>query len=565
MNHNIKDSYKKIKMSDEAKDRICDEILKSDSSNKKNLHTWKTAVAACMAFALLFPAGTYAAGKIMEYYSVTIKTDKHAAEIITEQTDRQTASSDTSDMTDDNATQPGVTKDKENPEIASDSPHHNVIEHIEDNTYSTPSKYIKVTTDFGKDYSTTDTDEWKKISSYDLDDNGNIIDTSYQFLDEGSDGEYYYEHKNGFEAGKDFMITIIYVDVNDNPIRLYDKYSTKELTINDHKAFLCEDNCVAGTRYEDKETTDFKNDLYMFYDEYGYIINLRAMGGLTHDDIIKLAKKINVHEGDHDNSSRYMCLADYYLTDKGREKIKANIITDDYDPELIMHDTNEKINYKGITYQITDVSVTSLMPGLTKKDERCNIITDPGQYYEDGTRKPANPFVYEYVTWNPDGSLISYERESINTGDGINSPSRYVGKTEKINLKSVNITMKVTPDSHYKEHESDYDPFEVPYAHFFEIINGEYVDHTEEYTENYNRPSSVEGIFMDHHACYFKETSGGKSFGIKEVGKNDLMPGKEVTYHFSYIVDEDFVKDMYLEIGMGDRDYKQICVDLGIR
>lgn len=528
MNNTIRDSYRKIKMSDDSKDRIYNEIQSHGNKRKNNKHTLKTAAAVCAVTALIIPAGTYAAGKIYDFYSVKINEKNLMTEIITE-----------------------PAKSSVNTEGDNSSGH-------TDKT-GTSQKYIKFTADFGGDYSTEETDSWSYYS-YGEDENGNTTKTLID-IPEGSYGMYHYDYKDGFNAGKDFVIEPLYVGKDDSSvIKLYDQNSTKELTVNGHRAYLCAANGITGTAYKEDEITSYATHLYIFYDEYGYIIDLHAMRGIDTDTVIKLAGKINVEESSHDNSSRYTRLNDYIKANS----IPVNDTVDavDADSNLTIYNTGDTVHYNGLTYQITDVSVTDNMPRINAKTFSFNTTgLDPDTYIDSGSSGAYNSFRKASDIWNIDGSLKTYKREKLISGDGIDSPEHSVNKIEKIALKSVNITMKVKVDK--KLPKNSY-VFELPRACFIEKKGSEYVDITDSYNDDYNRPGLISDVFTDCMPCYFKETSGGKGFRLKEIGKDGLKPDKEVTYHFSYILDEDFINKMYVDINSGLLDVKREIVRLEI-
>ena len=211
MDNKIKNSYKKLEMSEDSRTRICEEILESaDHSNgRKHAHSfWKIGLAACLGLALVIPTGVYAAGKISDYFSVDISKNHYQAEINL----KTEKGENTAPVT------PDANQEKET------------------------MKYVKVETDFGRDYKRDAGD-----TSYVQDETGKVTAVKDE-IPEGSDGMYTYSHKDGFEAGKDLFYEVIYRD-EDGEINLYDQSLIKELKVNQHKALLCQSNVIAGSRY----------------------------------------------------------------------------------------------------------------------------------------------------------------------------------------------------------------------------------------------------------------------------------------------------------------------------
>lgn len=523
----VRNSYQGIKLNELSKERILHDIITSDKADKKKIkHTaWRRIAVACAAAALIIPVGSYAAIKISEYYKVSILKESYKAEI--------------------HVSQDESASDKMNVKPVKNS----------------RKKYIKFKADFGKEYTTTDTDE-SKMRFYEID-NEDIskVREKYINIPKGSYGMYYYSHIDGFDAGKDFLINILYVDTDEDAIlNLYDQKSMKETVVNGHKAFLCVENGTVNTIYNSNSVTSYAIHLFIFYDEFGYIIDMLGMNGIGTDNMLSLADKIDVSESDWENASRYQYLSKYDLVNG-----KSLEYASDEDRKYVIHDTHDIVNYHGILYQITDVDISSSMPAVDSNNFIWEDIgLDPEEYIADERGKSPEPFKKESDVWNKDGSLKSYVREIIKSGDGINEPERSVEKKENINLKAVNVTMKVKPDR--KTSEDDVDRVQIPAALFLEESGGSYKDASGQNSwYGYNRPKLVDGIFTDNMPCYFKETSGNGEF-YEKIIDSDIIKGEEETYHFTYIVDEDMINNMYLEIG---REYydspERMCIELGIK
>lgn len=176
----------------------------------------------------------------------------------------------------------------------------------------------------------------------------------------------------------------------------------------------------------------------------------------------------------------------------------------------------QKLENEAFIYQVTDVTVSSKKKDMDRtKLSDCNI--------PDGV-----------VLWDEKGNLQSYTRETITMGDGVSKPEKTVSGTEKVRLKMVYVTMKVKA-------KKDNELFGLPDVQFLEKEGGKYYD-TNLYFK-YNRPEKIDHTLMDFSPCYFRETEGGTGFRIKKMRK-----GEEQTYHFAYLVDEDMVDNMFLNI-----------------
>lgn len=479
MENKIKKSYSKIKMSTDARERIYEQITGSAEQQQidqekswfKKLFTsgWKISLASCLGLVLLLSTGAYAAEKISDYFTVNIKKENYQAEIdLHKSNDLSEASARL--------------------EIRS----------------KTPDKYISVKADFGDEYLADD-----KAESYEVDQSGKITAKKEQ-IKEGTDGMYCYSHRDGFDAGKDFYYNVLYMDESEDCIlKLYSQTSMKEITVNDHRAFLCKALDVKGTRYASDHDTDYNIDLYVFYEEYGYIINFCGMQRLGQEKLLSLAEKAVVTETIKKEASRYEYLSQYKkastLTPPGET---AEIVT------APVKNINEQVTDDGLVCQVKDVKITS---NMTKSE----LVKTDSEKISDRL-------------FDKNGTLKPYARETIKNGDGISTPEYSVSGISQTQLSVVHVTMQV------RAREAS--TFCLPEIAFYEKENGKYYN-THRYRK-YNRPEYVEDALMDLMPCYFKETSGGKQFYLKEMKK-----GEEQTYHFAYIVDEDMTDSMQLCFG----------------
>lgn len=186
---------------------------------------------------------------------------------------------------------------------------------------------------------------------------------------------------------------------------------------------------------------------------------------------------------------------------------------------------SQPVKSDGFVYQVTNVTVSSKVRDMDEEKFDVNV---------------------EKSLWGKDGKLNPYTRETLQMGDGIKNPVLRVVGTQKIQPKMVYVTMKV-------KSEKNHNTFELPDLIFAEKEGKEYYQ-TRLY-ENYNRPAGIEDAFMDGMPCYFKETSGGTGFLLKEMNG-----GEEAVYHFAYLMDEDMTDNIFLRLGINP--YKLAYIDL---
>lgn len=464
-------------MTDEAKEKIYQQIINGDVDDgpeqktprkgKKAVRSgWKMGVAACLAAALIIPTGVYAAGKLSEYMNVSIEKNNYQAEI-------------------------KLHKSKNTPnasETASVKPENNDM------------KYIQVNADFGSDY------KFDKETSFD------------------EMGVYSYSHKDGYDAGKDFYYELLYMDESSDAIlNLYDQSSIEEMEINGHKALFCVSNLVQGSRYSSDYDTEYTLNMYVFYDEYGYIINYCGMQGLGKNQIISLAKKTAITETSKKDANGYTLLSEFAKADT--EKMEE---PDVQEVTLPVKEQNDLVKHHGITYQVCDVKISDYMTDYDTTDPKQELFLDQCR-----------------DIWDKNGKLKPYVRENIKYGDGISEAEKTVTGEETIQPKMVYVTMKV----------SGVGTFQLPSMEFFEKKGQKYYD-TQKYWQ-YNRPENIEFALVDFEPCYFKETVGGKQYMIK-----NLKTGEEQTFHFAYIIDGDMTDSMYLCLEDGYYPYNGPYIDI---
>lgn len=467
MKYPYDDSMKKaLKTAEKPPEELNQRILReAEKMRKRKTFSGRNLAAAAGIFMVFFiPVGTYAANKISTYFMQVEKQKYH--------------------------TQVHLKKslyEKEGEEKAG-------------------REYIHILADFGTEYRLDE-----EGISYTKDADGNV-EKEYPEISEGTNGRYAYSHQDGFDAGQDFYYDIIYVDGSrDAVLGLYDT-SARKITINGHEALLCEKNTVKNSQYASDYDTEYTLNLYVFYEEYGYMIHYCGMQGLGEKKLVSLAEKVEVTETKKSKADRYILLSNYLanpaevMVEKEETADKRKVMDKVCSMEdVVVHDT--------FSYQVLSAEVSSKVPDT-------NLV-----YF--------NPCVENMEQlWNRNGFLKTYERESIKYGDGILKPEQQVQEVREIQPKMVSVTMKVTSSG-----EGGY--FELPELCFFEKDGDQYYNN-DAYWQS-NRPKKIKQAFNDFEPCYFKETKGGGDFLLCK-----MKPNQERIYHFGYLVDEDLTDRMYL-------------------
>lgn len=449
MEKKIKQSYEKITISEDAKKRIAQSIVENADENvrsPKAIHfsRLKVALAACLTLAIVIPTGTYAAEKIHGFFTTAVKDH-------------------------DNYVDMELTKSK-------------------DGKKKTKQQYIKLTTNFGSNYTRKSGDE------------------------PSSGGMHAYEHKDGFQSGKCFWYMLEYLDGDMNQtISNYDTAENEIITINGRKAVYSRMNTVLNSKYTKEYNKCYGQAMYLFVEDYGYVIEFGAQLGLPKDDLVKLAESIEIEKVDSQAE------ASAYTPFSERQSMAWNNRSGSAGPEKINPENykTKQTTYKNTTFRIKDVQILDSVKGL-KKDA----------FFKD-------QFDYSSLV-SKDGKLKKYDREVLKRGDGVKEPERKVVKTQSVQPKLVYVTMEVDNS----EEAGLCGKYYLPCLQFINKEDGKM--YVKSYSSDYNRPKVIKDALMDHMPCYFEESLGGKS------GWAAKSSSGKITLHFAYLVDEDFTNGIAL-------------------
>lgn len=475
MEDRIRKSYEKINISEDAKKKIEMEILEENSIENKrrnNRNTFqarglKVAIAIGILLIVTVPTGVYAAQKIYNYFASSSKNGNFSID----------------------------------------------MEMGKNNDIDEQQKYIKLVTDFGDDYTLM---------------KGSDQPRTYT---NGASSILVYQSNNEAESGKDFWYQLVYLDVEEDVVvSNYDLAQNEELNINGRKALYAKSNDVLGSKYTEGDDLSYGQMMYIFFEEYGYLLKMAAQNGLSKSDFVDLAEHIFVEEVEQENeASNYILISEDVevpsweegqVTDYGFEVIEnsnyfnkqATFTTKEYDEE------NNEIFYTDTTYTVKEVKI---LDSISELDESAFIDGD---------------FDYRDVV-DEEGNLLKYDREKLEVGDGVDTPNRKVVATESIQPKLVYVTLEVDGFDKRKWPEQ----IEVPSLDFVVNENGvmkHYMNNM--YDEVYVRPNNIRNAFIDNKPCYFEESLGGK------LGWKADVQGEKSILHFAYLVDEDYVDGLAL-------------------
>lgn len=450
----IQNMYEELKPSQKAVERLLEIPDHKEKKTHRRGMAWRVA-AACLLAAVVIPAGAYAAGKISQYFQTEITQDGYQMSMDIQKADGKKALKE---------------------------------------------KYVKVTCDFGPEYTLEKTTE--------------------------DDTQKGYCYRDGFEAGKDFWYCLIQVDgAEETILPSYDVEVSKKMTIGSHKAVYYKINSIVGSEYSADEDTTYNQRLFIFYDEYGYLVEIDGMQKLGEKGMLNLGKKISLQETTEEQADASILLSQYRKGNQTADRIPDTSLLETRKVSGKVRSRDAVIEADDYQCKVTDVKVTGSIMGMDK-----NAFAD---------------HVSQKSLWDKSGSLKSYVRENLQFGDGISKPERKVIGRETIQPKLVQVTMKVT---HEKQKQ---DVFTLPELEFLEQGRDGY--YFSKCYDKANRPEYVEDAFMDQSACYFQETKGGHGFYLVD----DLGRGEERILHFAFLVDEDMTDRMYLRLGGYSEDTDQ--------
>lgn len=466
MENKVKESYEKIKISDSAIQRIKEQIEMDGEMSCENkvpffMNKLKVVAAACLLLIILLPSGVYAAGKIYQYI-MSYKENGYKV-------DMEMKNADDIDAED---SENAVTEMNESESIKE-----------EEGQICVPSQYIRIVADWGNEYK----------AEYKCGDQVCINSVS------------------GFDSGKSFWYRVIYID--DDMKALISNYDTKEnerITVNGRKAVYSKYNSIVGSKYEENEKTSYGQSIFVFIEDYGYVIEMGAQNGLPKEEFIQLANQLKIEEVDSEQDATSFVLFSEWVG--AGWNLAAN---SDNNPKEIKNYYEEKATFGNTVYQIKDVQI---LDGVE------NLRTEAFNY---------NHFDMESLVAE-DGKLRKYDRELLQLGDGITEPRAKVIKTEHIQPKLVYVTLEVTNSA-----ENSFDGlFYIPSLKFVTKRNGKVYANEDWY--NYKRPHNIEEACIDLEPCYIEDNLGGKS-SMAVRASVDAQ-----TIRCAYLVDEDFIDGMTL-------------------
>lgn len=269
-----------------------------------------------------------------------------------------------------------------------------------------------------------------------------------------------------------------------------------------------------------------EKEVAVFYEDYGYALLIQGVGMEEMDDqtFLTLAQKFTLAPATEATADVVQPMSEYIAQMKHREQVDAteNEVLRSF-PTDKMCDVGDTQIYNGISYRIDAVEV---------RDNLRNL--DQNGYQDDVSEKLKNG-----VGVDENMHLQSYERETIAFGNGYDKPLTYVEKTEHVTPKLVLVTMAIQNISY--EDDEDMLPVANPLTYIKKTV-----DHTEFDWREFER-GDRNLYYRDNMPIWISDSEGGNWYYCKKMKKGDC-----VTLQLGYLVDEDMLDEMVMELNCGD-------------
>lgn len=318
-------------------------------------------------------------------------------------------------------------------------------------------------------------------------------------------------------------IEILQIDCDTDQFYERDVVNAQEMVWNGQKAVYMKQNHLTGSQYE---TGTERKEVAVFYEDYGYALLIQGVGmeNMSDQEFLTLVQSFTLSPATEATADVVQPMSEYIAQMKRTERIDAAENEDLRSfPTDKMCDVGDTQIYNGISYRIDAVEV---------RDNLRNL--DQNGYQDDVSEKLKNG-----VGVDENLNLKSYERETITFGNGYDRPLTYVEKTEHVTPKLVLVTMTIQNISY--EDEEDMLPVANPLTYIKKTS-----DHTEFDWREFER-GDRNLYYRDNMPIWISDCEGGSWYYCKKMKKGDCA-----TIQFGYLVDEDLLDEMVMELNFGD-------------
>lgn len=330
------------------------------------------------------------------------------------------------------------------------------------------------------------------------------VKLEYTYLPEGSEvfeagsRKYYVPSDEGSDAHSVSALEFYKLDIAEAEFEELFSIEYKEFTVNSHQVILIQKDSIF----------EFDKKMYVIFEDYGYVAGAYLGYGIDEEEALKIAEGIRLTETDEASATCAGSLKEM----AENEKINAMKDSPDMAIKTLWYDVEDTITeeYTGYEFKMKQVEVL----------DNINML-DKSKFWENMEG------ISEYIDEN--GNLLKYERQELLEGDGENTLHKY-GEKEKIKKKFVYLTWEVTKaDKGILEPE-----YELAMNFMLYFIGGDKKD-----MMNLNNEKFQEATYFDASSL---ENNDSHYFHIT------LGEGETITCHTGYLVDEDMLDKMYINV-----------------
>lgn len=298
---------------------------------------------------------------------------------------------------------------------------------------------------------------------------------------------------------------------------------TKNIKIGDRQATIFYKNVI--------DDTDFNKDMLIYYNDYGYAIEMNAQVKVPEEELIHIAENMELIPCDENVAMKTMDSIQY--TGNSPVESSPSEITQDVISQLRYIDKSkmvslntpvcledEKYKYSSkIEYTVKDFEIRDSISGLDENDFNSHFLEVADKYMDE------------------DGNFIGYTHQNIEYGDRVNTVDQLMGE-EHIDMKLVYVTIKAKNTSMEEVEQISLAPQIccldmdniAPLTYSSEVFGSDgtevYCDYPTMYQQD---PESYSGVQkMLASGCYA------------------IPAGDEITFHVAYVVDADKMDNMVL-------------------
>lgn len=191
------------------------------------------------------------------------------------------------------------------------------------------------------------------------------------------------------------------------------------------------------------------------------------------------------------------------------------------------------------TDKMCDVGDTQIYNGISYRIDAVEVRDNLRNLDQHGYQDEVSEKLKKGIGVDEKLNLQSYERETITFGNGYDQPLTYVEKTEHVTPKLVLVTMTIQNISY--EDEEDMLPVANPLTYIKKTA-----DHTEFDWREFER-GERNLYYRENMPIWISDSEGGSWYYCKKMKKGDCA-----TIQFGYLVDEDLLDEMVMELNFGD-------------